>query len=88
MIDLIIEMFGYENVCQIATFGTLASKAVIDAVGKVMGVDRDVCKVLKDKRNESEGVKSLTKVKEYKEYKDFIDTCIASEYFDERVGVS
>lgn len=86
LIDLIIEMFGYENVCQIATFGTLASKAVIDAVGKVMSVDRDICKVLKDKLNESEGVKSLTKVKEYKEYKDFIDTCIKIEGLPRSVG--
>lgn len=86
LIDLIIEMFGYDNVCQIATFGTLASKAVIDAVGKVMGIDTDVRLMLKDKLNEDEGVKSLTKIKEYKEYKDYIDTCIKIEGCPRSVG--
>lgn len=79
LIDLIIDMFGYKNVSQIATFGTLASKAVIDAVGKVMGIDKNVCAELKNKINENNGVASLTKTKEYKEYKDFIDTCIKIE---------
>lgn len=79
LIDLIIEMFGYENVSQIATFGTLASKAVIDAVGKVMGIDKSVCSELKNKLNENEGVASLTKIKEYKQYKEFIDACIKIE---------
>lgn len=79
LIDLIIDMFGYENVSQIATFGTLASKAVIDAVGKVMDIDKNVRAELKNKINENDGVASLTKTKEYKEYKDFIDTCIKIE---------
>lgn len=86
LIDLIIEMFGYDNVCQIATFGALASKAVIDAVGKVMGIDREVCTSLKNKLNEDEGVKSLIKTKEYKEYKDFIDACIAIEGCPRSIG--
>lgn len=79
-------MFGYENVCQIATFGTLASKAVIDAVGKVIGIDKEVCTTLKNKLNEKEGIKSLTKTKEYKEYKEYIDTCIAIEGCPRSVG--
>ena len=79
LIDLIIEMFGYENVSQIATFGTLASKAVIDAVGKVMDIDKNVRTELKNKINENDGVASLVKTKEYKEYKEFIDTCIQVE---------
>lgn len=79
-------MFGYENVCQIATFGTLASKAVIDAVGKVMDIDKEVCTTLKNKLNEKEGIKSLIKTKEYKEYKEYIDTCIAIEGCPRSVG--
>lgn len=79
LIDIIIEMFGYENVSQIATFGTLASKAVIDAVGKVMDIDKNVRDELKNNINEKDGVASLIKTKEYKEYKDFIDACIQIE---------
>lgn len=79
LIDLVTEMFGVENVAQVATFGTLATKAVIDAVGKVMGIDKEDKELLKSKVNESVGTKSLVDLKEYKDYKDYIDTCIKIE---------
>lgn len=87
LIDLITEMFGYENVAQVATFGTLASKAVIDAVGKIMHIDKEICASLKDNINDNEGVKSLIKTSEYKQYKEFIDTCITLEGCPRSIGV-
>lgn len=81
LIDIIADMFGVENVAQVATFGTLASKAVIDAVGKVMGVDREICSKFKNKISDSGGVKSIISndPKLYKEYKDYIDVCMKIE---------
>lgn len=86
LIDLMVEMFGYENVCQIATFGTLASKACIDAVGKVMQIDRDICSSFKNNINEKEGIRSLRNTKEYNQYKDFIETCIKIEGCPRSIG--
>ncbi|MGE6227581.1 DNA polymerase III subunit alpha [Paenibacillus chitinolyticus] len=37
-VNILREKYGFENVAQICTFSTLAAKAVIDAVGKVMGL--------------------------------------------------
>lgn len=37
-VNILREKYGYDRVAQICTFGTLASKAVIDAVGKVLGL--------------------------------------------------
>ena len=81
LIDIITEMFGADNVAQVATYGTLASKAVIDAVGKVMGIDRETCGVFKSKISDSEGVKSIIKndPKAYSKYKEYFDICIKLE---------
>lgn len=79
LIDLVVEMFGVENVAQVATFGTLATKAVIEAVGKVMGIAKEDRELFKSKVDETVGTKSLTNLKEYKDYKDYIDTCIKIE---------
>ena len=81
LIDIITEMFGADNVAQVATYGTLASKAVIDAVGKVMGIDRETCGVFKSKISDSEGVKSIIKndPKTYNKYKEYFDICIKLE---------
>lgn len=77
LIDIIVEMFGIENVAQVATFGTLASKAVIDAVGKVMLIPREACAEFKTKINESVGVKSIVDIdsKTYMTHKDYFDIC-------------
>lgn len=74
-------MFGIENVAQVATFGTLASKAVIDAVGKVMDIDKDIRSTFKNKISDNGGVKSIISndPKLYKEYKDYIDVCMKIE---------
>lgn len=81
LIDIIVEMFGVENVAQVATFGTLASKAVIDSVGKVMEVPRELCAEFKNKISDSKGVKSIidNAPKIYKEHKQYFDTCIKIE---------
>lgn len=81
LIDIIVDMFGIENVAQVATFGTLASKAVIDAVGKVMKVPKDLCNDFKTKINESIGVKSIVDIdsKLYREHKSYFDACIKIE---------
>lgn len=81
LIDIIVGMFGIENVAQVATFGTLASKAVIDAVGKVMQVPRELCADFKTKISDSKGVKSIIENAPtlYKEYKNYFDTCIKIE---------
>lgn len=73
-IEMVTNMFGVDNVCQIATFGTLATKAVLDAVGKVLDVDKSIIAQCKNKVNESIGVESLMNDKElYKDYKKYID---------------
>ena len=36
VIDYVIEKYGKECVCQIITFGTMAARAVIKDVGRVM----------------------------------------------------
>lgn len=81
LIDVITEMFGIDNVAQVATFGTLASKATIDAVGKVMGIDRDTCNGFKSKISDSNGIKSIidNDPTTYKAYKEYFDTCIKIE---------
>lgn len=81
LIDIMVEMFGSENVAQIATFGTLATKAVIDAVGKVMGIDRATCDTFKAKISDGEGVQSIVKNdnKTYLKYKDYFDVCMKIE---------
>lgn len=81
LIDLVTEMFGVDNVAQVATFGTLATKAVIDAVGKVMGMERSLCADIKTKISESEGVSSIMRTDEklYKEYQQFFDICMKIE---------
>lgn len=79
LIDIITNMFGYDNVAQVLTLGTLASKAVIDSVGKVLGIDIPTCTELKSNINDSTGVKSLVDTKYYKQYKLLIDTCIKLE---------
>lgn len=81
LINIIIDMFGIENVAQVATFGTLASKAVVDAVGKVMQIPRDICGDFKAKISDSQGVKSIINnaPKLYQEYKHYFDTCIKIE---------
>lgn len=77
LIDIMVEMFGKDNVAQIATFGTLTSKAVLDAVGKVMGIDRATCDGFKAKITDSEGVKSIehNDPKTYNQYKEYFDIC-------------
>ncbi len=39
VIDYVSDLYGRQNVCQIITFGTMASKAVIKDVGRAMGTD-------------------------------------------------
>lgn len=86
LIDLISQMFGFENVAQVATFGTLASKAVIDAVGKVMNISKEVCSGLKTQLNEKVGVASLRDSKQYNIYKHFIEVCVKIEGLNRSYG--
>ena len=81
LIDIITEMFGVDNVAQVATFGTLASKAVIDAVGKVMEIPRELRDDFKAKITDGKGVKSIIENdnKSYVKYRDYFDTCIKIE---------
>ncbi|WP_336786896.1 DNA polymerase III subunit alpha [Paenibacillus sp. MMO-177] len=37
-VNILREKYGFDNVAQICTFGTLKAKAIIDAVGKVFGL--------------------------------------------------
>lgn len=39
VIDYVSDFYGRQNVCQIITFGTMASRAVIKDVGRAMGTD-------------------------------------------------
>jgi DNA polymerase-3 subunit alpha len=39
VINYVSDLYGRQNVCQIITFGTMASKAVIKDVGRAMGTD-------------------------------------------------
>ena len=39
VIDYVKKKYGIENVAQIVTFGTLAAKAVLNDMGRVMGID-------------------------------------------------
>lgn len=86
LIDLIAEMFGYENVAQVTTYGTLASKAVIDAVGKVMNIPVNICADFKMQLNEKLGVVSLRDSKQYNKYKHFIEMCIQIEGLNRSYG--
>jgi DNA polymerase-3 subunit alpha len=52
-IDIITKKHGRENVSQIGTFGTLASKAICDTIGKVMNIDKDIISTLKKKIGEN-----------------------------------
>lgn len=79
LIDIITNMFGYDNVAQVLTLGTLASKAVVDSVGKVLDIDIPTCTELKSNINDAIGVKSLVDSKYYKDYKLLIDTCVKLE---------
>lgn len=87
-IDLITQKYGEETVAQVATFGTLASKAVLDAVGKVMEVPKDNIEMLKKKVDESKGVRSLmVKGKDYYEKnKDFLIMCSKLENLPRSMG--
>ncbi|MES2211858.1 MAG: DNA polymerase III subunit alpha, partial [Pseudomonadota bacterium] len=38
VIDYVVHRYGPENVCQIATFGTMAARAVLRDVGRVLGI--------------------------------------------------
>lgn len=80
-IKLITDDAGIENVAQIGTFGTLAAKAVIDAVGKVMGISVPERNELKKNVSEAEGVSGIKKLnpKLYESYKELVDMCIKLE---------
>jgi DNA polymerase-3 subunit alpha len=48
VINYVSDLYGRQNVCQIITFGTMASRAVIKDVGRAMGMDyKEVEKVAK-----------------------------------------
>ena len=87
-IDLITQKYGEDYVAQVATFGTLASKAVLDAVGKVMEVPKDTIEMLKKKVDESKGVQSLVvKGKDfYENNKEFIIKCSKLENLPRSMG--
>src|SRR5690606_6418773 len=38
VIQYVVEKYGAENVCQIITFGTMAARAAVRDVGRVMGM--------------------------------------------------
>jgi DNA polymerase-3 subunit alpha len=38
IIDYVVKKYGHENVCQIITFGTMAARAVVRDVGRVLGM--------------------------------------------------
>lgn len=78
-ISLITQKYGVENVSQIGTFGTLASKSVLDAVGKVLQIPKDVITECKKILKEDTGVKSLVGTSVYKTYGHYIDMCIKLE---------
>ncbi len=43
VIDYVIQKYGSDHVAQIISFGTLAPKAAIKDVGRVLGIGRDLC---------------------------------------------
>ncbi len=48
IIEYVVKKYGKENVCQIITFGTMAARAVVRDVGRVLGVPySDVDKIAK-----------------------------------------
>ena len=80
-IQLITDDAGIENVAQIGTFGTLASRAIIDAVGKVMDIPRPIREEIKKNISESDGVKSIISMNKqlYLDNKKYLDMCIKLE---------
>ena len=43
VIDYVIEKYGYDHVAQIVTFGTMAARAAVRDVGRVMGLPYNTC---------------------------------------------
>lgn len=80
-IKLITDDAGAENVAQIGTFGTLAAKSVVDAVGKVMGISVPERNEIKKNVSETDGVGGIKKINPemYEKYKELIDMCIKLE---------
>ena len=87
-IQLVTDEYGYENVSQIGTFGTLAARAIIDAVGKVMEIDKAVIDEIKKNISETDGVKSIITFNPslYEKHQKFIDMCIKLENLPRSTG--
>lgn len=84
-IDLITKVKGKENVTQIGTFGTLASKAIINAVGKVMDIDKTVISDFKKLIGENKTIK-IKETEFYKTHKEYCDMCIRLEGLPRSLG--
>lgn len=79
LLDMIIELYGIDNVALVSTFGTLAPKAVIDSVGRVLNYDKMVLEDFKNKLSDSVSSFPSSFPTIYKEHRDFFDTCIKLE---------
>lgn len=55
-VNILRQKYGYDKVAQIMTKGTLASKAVIDSVGKVLGIPHKVLTDIKKNVPDSVGL--------------------------------
>lgn len=84
-IDLITEVKGKDNVTQIGTFGTLATKAVINAVGKVMNINKDTITEFKKIIGENKTIK-IKDTDFYKEHKEYCDMCIRLDGLPRSLG--
>lgn len=73
--------YGSNKVSQIMTYNSLQARAIIDTVGKVMGIDSDELKEIKKNIPETTSIKdSVVKNKKIMEqYGDFIKICIDLE---------
>lgn len=82
-IDILRDTYGRDNVASIGTFQGMQSKAIMDAVGKVMKIDSSIVKRFKEKLVEGETIDSSLNKEEHQEFvaqhKKYIDACIKLE---------
>lgn len=96
VIEYVAEKYGRDNVAQIITYGTMAAKAVIRDVGRVMGfpygfvdklaklVPMEIGMTLKKALVQEEGL--LTRYQEEEEVKQLLDLAMSLEGLTRNVG--
>lgn len=84
-IDIITEAKGKENVTQIGTFGTLATKAIINSVGKVMKIDSVTINTFKKLVGENK-TQIIKGTEFYKSNREYCDMCIRLEGLPRSLG--